>query len=337
MNKTNERTYIGTALDLKERELKVIEIPIKSKTDYGEVILMGDFHIGSDGFSEHQLVAYINWIKKNPYVRVILMGDLLEIGELSNFIQAQDKNFEKQLQDLISYLRPIKDQIICILEGNHEERYTKMARGGPDLSRYIALELGIADKILLPGPQKGQLLVLKVNGQYYPIYVIHGHTSAIFNKGTQLKRMAFTSKVPLLAHGHTHQIFHDHYVYRGVTKVNEKFFESIFEQHWVSTGCFVKYLGYAEQSSYPMTKIGAPIIRLFSKKETIMVIDDARAFYKIGMEYPDEYNLDCLLDTDADNEVLKKLKEALEIKIEPLSKETIDNIHKREKFRICRL
>ena len=281
----NEKTYLGITLDLKERKLPIIEIPLKPKGDYAEVILMGDFHVGSEGFSKHQLISYTDWIKENKNVKVILMGDMLEVAELSKYTPAQQETLKEQIKTLISLLEPIKNQIICMLEGNHEERFSRVVEGAIDLTDYVALQLGIKNKVLLPGPQKGQVIVLKVKDQYYPIYVIHGNTSAIYNKGTQLKRMAFTSKLPLIAHGHTHQIFHDHYVYRGITRINNDFYESIFEQHWVSTGCFVKYLGYAEQRSYPMTKIGAPIIRLYSKKENLMVIDDARSFYGIGIEY----------------------------------------------------
>ena len=292
----NEKTYLGITLDLKERKLPIIEIPLKPKSDYAEVILMGDFHVGSEGFSKHQLISYTDWIKENKNVKVILMGDMLEVAELSKYTPAQQETLKEQIKTLISLLEPIKNQIICMLEGNHEERFSRVVEGAIDLTDYVALQLGIKNKVLLPGPQKGQVIVLKVKDQYYPIYVIHGNTSAIYNKGTQLKRMAFTSKLPLIAHGHTHQIFHDHYVYRGITRINNDFYESIFEQHWVSTGCFVKYLGYAEQRSYPMTKIGAPIIRLYSKKENLMVIDDARSFYGIGIEYSESTDKLSLID-----------------------------------------
>lgn len=299
-------------MDIQEKELPIINLPLKGKTDYGEIILMGDFHVGSEGFSEHQLVAYIKWVKANPHVRVILMGDLLEMASLSHYTKEQKETSKQQLATVISLLRPIKDQIICILEGNHEERFSRIVDSMYTIPEIIADKLGM-NKVILVGPQKGAVLVLKTENQYYPIYVIHGHTGAIVNKGTQLKRMAFTTKVPLIAHGHTHTIYHDHYVYRSVSKVKGKFYESIFQQHWVSTGCFVKYLGYAEQRSYPMTKIGAPIIRLYSKKENMMIIDDARSFYKIGMEYPDN-----LSDSPADNKILEAYKKELGIKKEEI-------------------
>jgi len=126
------------------------------------------------------------------------------------------------------------------------------------------------------------MMVFKIGEQFYPIYAIHGNTSAIYNKGTQLKRMAFTTKLPLIVHGHTHQIYHDHYIYRMPSKIAGEFYESVFEQHWLVSGCFVKYLGYAEQKSYPMSKIGAPIVRFFGDEQGLMVITDALFFYGIG-------------------------------------------------------
>lgn len=282
------KSYPGLALDLTEKALPVIELELLPGKKYGMLCLMGDFHIGSDGFSENQLKVYIKWLKKHPKVKVILMGDLVEVGDLSSFLEAQQESFKKQLRKCIRLLEPIKDQIICILEGNHEERYARQVKNALHLSRYIALELGIAKKVLLPGPQRGQLMVMKVTNKkksnYYPVYVIHGSTGAIVNSATQLKRMAFVTKTPLIAHGHIHKIFHELYQYRTVTQIDGKFFESIYQQHWLTTGCFTKYLGYAEAKSYPMTKIGAPFARFYLHFNAIEIIDDVRAAYGIGAE-----------------------------------------------------
>lgn len=278
------RSYPGVVLDLYEKKLPIVELECKKGEDFAEVVFMGDFHVGSEGFSEHQLSAYIKWVKENPHVRVILMGDLVEVGDLSSYLPAQKEDFKRQIERLVDLLEPIKQQIVCILEGNHEERYAKQVKNAIEFSHYLALELGIANKVFKPGPQKGQMLVFKVRDQFYPVYAIHGSTSAIYNKGTQLKRAAFTTKVPLIVHGHTHQIYHDHYVYRTVNQIDNEFWEGYFEQHWLVSGCFVKYLGYAEQKSYPMTKIGAPIVRFFGKEQGIMIITDALFFYGIGRE-----------------------------------------------------
>jgi len=280
------RSYPGSALDIAESELPIISLPLKKGEAYGEIFFMGDLHIGSDGFSENQFLAYIKYVKKHPNVRVILMGDMLEVGDLSRFLETQESNFKQQLRKLINYLDPIKGQILCILEGNHEERYSREVKGAINLSRYVALELGIHKKVILPGPQKGALIVIKVGKQYYPIYVIHGSTGAIINSNTQLKRMAFRTKVPLIAHGHIHKYYTESYVYESVTQFNNKFYKSIYEQIWLTTGAFVKSLGYAEQKSYPITKIGAPTVRFYAKFSALSV-GFGRDLYQIGMDLDD--------------------------------------------------
>ncbi|RLI48748.1 MAG: hypothetical protein DRP09_21185, partial [Candidatus Thorarchaeota archaeon] len=69
-----------------------------------------------------------------------------------------------------------------------------------------------------------------------------------------------------------------------VRKLGKKFYLTCNEQHWLTTGCFVKNLGYAEKASYPVTKIGAPIVRFYWDKEAIEIIDDPRVTYNIGVK-----------------------------------------------------
>lgn len=276
------RSYPGIALDIAEIELPIFKLPLVPKKDYAEIFFMGDFHIGSLGFAERQLLSYVLHLKNNPEKKVILMGDLVEVGDLSQYLPEQQESFKAQLARCIAYLEPIKDQILVILEGNHEERYAKEVKNAVNLSRYIALELGIHKKCLIPGPQKGELLVIQIEDQYYPIYVIHGSTGAIYQANTQLKRMAFRTKVPLVAHGHIHKYYTESYVYESVTQFDNKFYKSIYEQIWLTTGAFVKDLGYAEQKSYPLTKIGAPCVRFFSKFNA-MSVGFGRDLYQIGI------------------------------------------------------
>lgn len=314
------RSYPGATLDLTEKEIPIVEIPVIKKEKCGEILFMGDFHVGSDGFSETQLIAHIDWLKKHKGRRVILMGDLLEVAELASYFEAQKENFKAQLVRLINLLRPIKDQILVILEGNHEERYAKYTKGAVQLSRYIALELGIADRVLLPGPQRGQFLVIKVGERKYPIYVIHGSTGAIIHSNTQLRRMAFRTKVPLIAHGHIHKYFTETYVYESVTQINDKFYKTILEQIWLTTGAFVKDLGYAEAKSYPLTKIGAPLVRFYSEWDGLSV-GFGRDLYQIGMKFH------CLRNsntwTKRDEKAYQRMKRKIPILNLPLKKELI--------------
>jgi len=295
------RSYPGISLDMAENELPIFDIPVVPGKKYSELFFVGDLHIGSIGFAERQFLSYVNFIKKNPSRRVILMGDLVEVGDLSRYLPEQRESFKYQLQRCITYLEPIKDQILIILEGNHEERYAKEAKQAINLSRYIALELGIHKTVKLPGPQKGQLCIIKAGDQYYPIYVIHGSTGAIYQAATQLKRMAFRTKVPLVAHGHIHKYYTESYVFESVTQFDDKFYKAIYEQIWLTTGAFVKDLGYAEQKSYPLTKIGAPAGRFFRTYNAIS-IGFGRDLYQIGLDGKSVKELKKELGIGADEE-----------------------------------
>jgi len=280
--------FPGITLDDMEAEIPIVNLKPKRGCPYGEVIFMGDFHVGCGSFSERQYLEYVKWIKENPTVKVVLMGDYVEMGSLSRYGASEKQIASMQLEDIIRLLRPIKDRIIVLLEGNHEERFWRATKGAECLTEAIAAKLGI--KPLMPGPERGQLFVVKIKKgnfeQFYPVYAIHGYTSAVIRKETQLKKIFENLRASLIAHAHIHQIFKDHKTFYAVRKLNDKFYLTCHEQHWLTTGCFVKNLGYAEKKSYPITKIGAPIVRFYYDKEGIEIIDDPRITYNIGLKSP---------------------------------------------------
>ena len=270
----------GVVLDQKESEIPVIELKVKKGTNYAEICLMGDFHLGSGNFSLGQYLQYINYILKHPEIKLILMGDLIEMGGLSSYGASEEKVGAIQLLDVVRLLEPIKNRIILMLEGNHEERFWRATKGTDSITKSVADALRI--KPLLPGPERGQLFVIKVGDQKYSIYAIHGSTGSTTYKATQLSKMFSNVHTSLAVHGHNHQIFKDHRTFYGVREMDGKYYTSVNEQFWLTTGCFVKNLGYAESKSMPVTKIGAPFVRLYAEREAIEIIDDPRITYGIG-------------------------------------------------------
>jgi len=274
----------GVVLDEKESEIPVIELKKKKGTNYAEICFIGDFHLGSGNFSLSQYLEYINFILKHSETKIVLMGDLIEMGSLSTYGASEEKVGALQLLDVVRLLEPIKDRIILMLEGNHEERFWRATKGTDSISKSIADALRI--KPLLPGPERGQLFVVKVGSQKYSIYAIHGVSGSTINKSTQLSKMFGNLHTSLAVHGHNHQIFKDHRTFYGIREINGKYYTSVHEQHWLTTGCFVKNLGYAERRSMPVTKIGAPFVRFYADREALEVIDDPRITYGIGDAKP---------------------------------------------------
>lgn len=271
----------GVVLDEKESEIPIIELKKRRGTNYGEICFIGDFHLGSGNFSLGQYLEYINYVLQHPEIMVVLMGDLIEMGGLSSYGASEEKVGAIQLLDVVRLLEPIKDRVILMLEGNHEERFWRATKGTDSITKSVADALRI--KPLLPGPERGQLFVIKIGNQKYSIYAIHGSTGSTTYKATQLSKMFSNIHTSLAVHGHNHQIFKDHRTYYGVRELNDKFYTSVHEQYWLTTGCFVKNLGYAESKSMPVTKIGAPFVRFYSDREALEVIDDPRITYGIGV------------------------------------------------------
>lgn len=272
----------GVTLDPKESKVPVIELPLKKKEKYAEVCFMSDFHVGSSAFSLGQYLEYLYFLKKNPDVKVALLGDLVEMGGLSAFGASEEKVGALQLLDIVKLLEPIKEQIILLLEGNHEERFWRATKGTDSITKSIADALSI--KPLLPGPERGQLFILKVKDQAYSVYAIHGAGNSVRTKNKQLSSIFENVHTSLAVHAHIHQIFKDHRTYMSVNEKNGEFYSSIHEQHWLTTGCFCKNLGYSEAKSYPFTKIGAPMVRFYGNKEALEIIDDPRITYDIGVK-----------------------------------------------------
>lgn len=270
----------GITLDPMEAKVFPLRInPLKGK-NYSEIVFMGDFHLGSGNFSLSQYMQYVKYVLAHPEVKVGLMGDLIEMGSLSPYGASEEKVGSIQLVDIVELLRPIKERIFMLLEGNHEERFWRSVKGTDSISRSIADALRI--KPFLPGPERGQLFVVESGKYKYPVYAIHGSTGSTVQRATQLGKIYANIKTSLVVHGHIHQIFKDHRTFYEVNEDEGKYFLTVQEQHWLTTGCFVKNLGYAEKSSMGVTKIGAPIVRFYTDKHAIEVVDDPRVTYGIG-------------------------------------------------------
>ena len=89
------RSYPGITLDIAEKEIPIFKLPLVPNTNFGEIFFMGDLHIGSEGFAERQFLSYVYHLKKHPFKKVILMGDLLEVGDLSKYLPEQRESFKE--------------------------------------------------------------------------------------------------------------------------------------------------------------------------------------------------------------------------------------------------
>lgn len=86
------------------------------------IFLAGDLHLGSPLAHTGAFERMISMVKDGPNNRLILMGDLIDA------ITFKDPRYSEEIATTpleqanlaVEMLRPIKERILCILDGNHE-------------------------------------------------------------------------------------------------------------------------------------------------------------------------------------------------------------------------
>jgi len=210
LDKTDERT-VHIQLPLINRHRKYTDprsgdIIFETDDVFGEALFFGDWHLGAEGHAENPFNAYLNLILTNPRLRVALTGDYFEYSTKTNHIADDVMHIDDQIDLFVKVLRRIKDQVITILPGNHDQRLAKYT-GSRRYLQGFAREAGIdPEKTYVALPQRGVNIFVDAGSYRYSVYCHHGSTGAWRNKNTQLKRMAVARRHSLLAMGHVHQI-----------------------------------------------------------------------------------------------------------------------------------
>lgn len=243
----------------------------KEKRTYGEFCFAGDFHYGNKAFSEEVIHAYLNFLRKHKNIPVGLMGDIIECASLSRYISDEKiPAIDDQISEFLADWRPLADRVKFSLWGNHEEREAKESKN-TKLMRYMMLELGADAKV--PPPQRGLHVVFKVGEMKYGCYVHHSRTNARVNRKLQLRRTGSQNVVSLIAHGHTHELAFIPRTFFAEEMINGKPMTLVKRQYMLATGCFLEFPSYAEAGSYPLTEVGAPIVRFYADNHQIDAYD----------------------------------------------------------------
>jgi UDP-2,3-diacylglucosamine pyrophosphatase LpxH len=111
-------------LDVKTRQPKRSE-PV-------HLFVLGDVHVGNRNADLDHFLRDVDAIRKTPNAYCILMGDLVDAIAISDkrfdrrevdpqFHGWLDQLPQREVRWICDALKPIKDRILCILTGNHEE------------------------------------------------------------------------------------------------------------------------------------------------------------------------------------------------------------------------
>ena len=254
--------------------MKTIKIDLPQTLEQLEIHIFADEHIGDEHCDIKRLMERIEYVKNTPNAYCILNGDILDNATKTSIgdTYVQEFNPMEQLQKANELFAPIKDKILCITHGNHENRTYK--KEGINLSYLIAKQLGLSEKytptsaVLFIRFGKAAHGIKESNGSgnirkiCYTIYVLHGSGGGRKEgaKAIRLADMASIVDTDIYIHSHTHlpmimkQGFHRIDLRNSTVAHVDKLF--------VNTAANLKYGGYGEAGEFKPSSMETPVIYL---------------------------------------------------------------------------
>lgn len=252
--------------------MKVIKIDLPQELSQIEIHTFADEHIGDEYSDIKKVLQRIEHVKNTPNAYCILNGDIIDNATKTSIGDTYTQVFNpmEQLERAVELFEPIKDKILCITHGNHENRTYK--KEGINLSRLIATQLGLAERYT----STSAVLFIrlgKASSRYhhrkvlYSIYVLHGSGGGRKEgaKAIRLADLAGIIDTDIYIHSHTHlpmvmkQAFHrTDNLNMTVTLANKLF---------VNTASNLTYGGYSEAGAFKPNSNDTPIIYLDGTKK----------------------------------------------------------------------
>lgn len=250
--------------------MKTIKIDLPKELEQVEIHTFADWHIGDAGCDRNLINQQIEAVKDNPKAFVILNGDLMNNATKTSVSDSYAEMIPPmtQIETCVNLLTPIKDKIIMIDNGNHENR--TYIKEGVDLTAIVAQQLGIADKYAKNGAfifiRFGECSREKAKGRKmcYTIYALHGSGGGRKEgaKATRLADMAGIIDADIYIHSHTHLPMIMKQAFYRVSASNSAI--ACVDKLFVNTSAVLDYSGYSAQFEFKPSSKDTPIIYLMS-------------------------------------------------------------------------
>lgn len=259
--------------------MKTIKIDLPRELTEIEIHTFADEHIGDEHCDMKRLLERIEYVKNTPNAYCILNGDILDNATKTSIgdTYSQEFNPMEQLQRAIEMFEPIKDKILCVTHGNHENRTYK--KEGINISYLIARQLGIDDKYT---PTSAVLFIRfgsKHNGHKesngsgqvrkicYTMYVLHGSGGGRKEgaKAIRLADMASIIDTDIYIHSHTHLPM---IMKQGFHRIDtQNSYVALVDKLFVNTAANLRYGGYGEAGEFKPSSMETPTIYLSGTKK----------------------------------------------------------------------
>lgn len=250
--------------------------------EHCNIYTLADLHIGDENARMDEIAQRINAIKEDPYGLCICNGDLMNAATKTSVsdIYSEQLSPMQQMQAAVELLLPIRDKIIAVTAGNHENRIYRM--DGVDITRLVCRELGVEDKyhpagvlvFLRFGQREAGSLHRKENRnprQWYSIYAVHGSGGGR-KEGSKAIRLADMSAIvdaDIYVHSHVHtpMVLKNSFYRADSSNCCAKLTEKLF----VNTAAALDYGGYGQMQEFKPASLSNPVIHLEARKKRATV------------------------------------------------------------------
>ena len=238
-----------------------------------EVHPMADLHIGDAHCDYKGILERLEYIKNTTNAYVILDGDLMDTAIANSVGDTYGAALQpmEQLKHCVKLFEPIREKILAVLPGNHENRVYRS--DGLDITQLMCSQLGIQDRY---SPTTALLFVRfgKQTGkgshhgrrQLYTIYVTHGAGGGRRPGGkvNRLEDLAGIVDADIYVHAHTHLPLVFKQSFYRVSGQNSSI--ALVDKLFVNTAASLDYGGYGDLQGYKPASKRAPVIFLDGHK-----------------------------------------------------------------------
>ena len=253
--------------------MKIIKINLPRELSSIELHVFADEHIGDEHSDVKRVMERIEYVKNTPNAYCILNGDIIDNATKTSIGDTYTQVFNpmEQLAKAVELFAPIKDKILCITHGNHENRTYK--KEGINLSRLIANQLGLEDRYT---PTSAVLFIrVGTGGSHnhnrpvcYTIYVTHGSGGGRKEgaKAIRLADMASIIDTDIYIHSHTHLPMIMKQAFHRIDTTNNSI--ALVTKLFVNTAANLTYGGYGEAQEFKPTSNDTPVIYMSGTKKS---------------------------------------------------------------------
>ena len=250
--------------------MKPVVLELPEDLEHIDVHLLGDWHIGDPLCDLVSVAEKLDEIRESPNAYCILGGDLCDMALRDSIGDVHGAKLSPmgQVERVVSLIKPLREKVLCMVRGNHENRVYKST--GIDPLAFAASELGLGERY----SDTSALLFVqfghdtKHGGRMqYTMYVTHGAGSGR-KEGGKLQRLADLQNIidcDIYCHNHTHLpavfptcSYRIDYTHRKPVLVEHLF---------VNGGASLNYGGYADVGGFKPAGKRHPVIHLTSGRK----------------------------------------------------------------------